>query len=161
MKIYLEAPNYHAPGQFQKRNGDGAESIFLSGSITGAEDWQTEATHILLPHFDIINPRRKGVVHLDPKEERVQIPWEHFYLNLSDIILFNFRPETLAPITLFEYGKMLEKTKRTWQRLYVCVHPDYERKNDIYIQTELENPELAKNIFDNLEKMCQTIIQEN
>lgn len=159
--IYLEAPNYHAPGQLSIKNGDGNKSIFLAGMISGAADWQGNAAKVLLPHFNVFNPRRKMYNNLIPDEEHNQIAWEHFYLNLADIVLFNFRPETVGPITLFEYGKMLEKTKRTWQKLYVCVDKNYQRKNDIYIQTELENPQLAKNIFDNVDKMCEAIIQEN
>ena len=156
--FYLEAPNYlpHYAGTEMQR------TIFLAGSITGATDWQVQAKEILIPYFNIINPRRANFDASDKNVERAQITWEHQHLDLAAITLFYFAPETLAPITLLEYGKQLLKTKYApWRKTYVCIHPDYKRKNDVLIQTELENKEILPNMFFDLGTMYHTIIEQN
>ena len=156
-KINLQAPIY-LPNYHQL---DLARTIFLGGSISGAANWQTEATKLLLPHFHIFNPRRDHYEKLDPAVEREQITWEFQHLNLAEIALFYFSHETVAPITLFEYGKQLIKMRYApFRKTYVCIHPNYARKNDVLIQTQLEQPELVKCIFDDLPTMCAAIIKE-
>jgi hypothetical protein len=156
--IYLEAPNY-LPINELRRNGD---LVFLGGSITGAANWQIEAKNKLIEHFNVINPRRADFDISNPNAEREQINWEFNYLNQCDIILFFFSNETLAPITLLELGAMLERTKfAIWQKLYIGIHPEYKRKNDVIIQTELRNPVFARNIFMDLDEMLEMIIGEN
>jgi hypothetical protein len=154
---YLEAPVYHPPGfRFLEK------SIFLGGSITGAHDWQKEAGRKLLPYFNVFNPRRLNYNSLDPSLEREQINWEFFYLNRAEILLFFFSFETLAPITMFEYGKYLGLTRYApWREIYVCIHPEFKRKSDLIIQTELENPELAKRISFDLDECLEKIIKDN
>lgn len=156
--LYLRAPNYHRPGQINLKNGNSDLSVFLAGSISGASNWQENVGQQLIPYFNVFNPRRFDYIE-NIENDRIQIPWEHFYLNLADIVLFYFSYETLAPITLFEYGKMLEKIKtNSWKKLYVCINPDYRRKNDVIIQTELDNPELAKRICFDLNDMVKQIL---
>ena len=134
---------YEAPQQIDFKDFD--NSIFLGGSITGAVDWQKEAAEKLLPYFNVINPRRANYSTLDPKTEEEQITWEYYAMLCVDNILFWFSNETLAPITLFEYGKLLGR-KINGQRLFIGIHPEYQRKNDVIIQTKLENKELYLNI---------------
>ncbi len=155
--LYLEAPKYHIPGELKFSE----KLIFLGGSISGAFDWQKDVAGKLIPYFNVANPRRNDYIWSD-SEERTQITWEHFYLNQATILLFHFRFETLAPITLFEFGKHLGLAQYTpWKKIYVCIHPEYKRKNDVIIQTELENPELAKKISFDLDKTIELIIKEN
>ncbi len=154
---YIEAPNRAAPIDFTR-------SIFLAGSITGAYDWQKAAADKLLPFFHVFNPRRANYDVMDPSQERIQISWEHDYLYYSTIILFFFSHETLAPITLLEYGAWLEQSKMTpWKKIYTCIHPEYKRKNDVVIQTELRNPALVRNMFfaPSPQEMINIIIKEN
>jgi hypothetical protein len=156
--IYLEAPNYlpHYVGL------DAMQTIFLAGSITGAANWQKDAVFALAPHFNIFNPRRDRFDVSDKNFDRVQIPWEHTHLDLAGITLFYFSPETLAPITLLEYGKQLVKTKYApWRKTYVCIHPEYQRRMDVLIQTELENKTILENIYFMPDKMYAAIIKEN
>lgn len=142
---YLEAPNYHAPGTIADRDN----TVFLAGSITGASDWQKNAaTRLIDAGFTVFNPRRENYSTFDPAAEREQITWEHFYLELAGIHFFYFAPETVAPITLFEYGAILTQIQYSpWKKLYVAIHPEYKRKNDVIIQTELRNPAVLDNIF--------------
>jgi hypothetical protein len=129
--MYLEAPN-----RSDKINYSNA--LFLAGSITGAYDWQKYAA-AKLSMYDVVNPRRANYHSMDPAVEREQITWEFDQLNACRNILFWFSFETLAPITLFEYGSMLRKNvgRDKYQNIFVGIHPDYKRKNDVIIQTEL------------------------
>ena len=156
---YVEAPNTYRTFYLPER------SIFLGGSITGAWDWQKEAANKLLPHFNCFNPRRANYSTFDPKVELEQITWEHKWLGFCGILLFYFSHETLAPITLLEYGAALESTKCQSrfhkQKVYVCIHPDYKRKNDVVIQTKLRNDKWSKNIRYDLNEALDLIIKEN
>jgi len=155
---YLEAPN-----SIEHYSGlDLKHTIFLAGSITGASNWQDDAANRLLPHFNIFNPRRDNYSTLDPKAEREQIAWEFKHLDLAEITLFYFAPETLAPITLLEYGKQLVKCQYApYRKTYVCIHPEYKRKNDVLIQTELVNPSLLARVYSDLNTMYMKIVEEN
>lgn len=46
--------------------------------------------------------------------------------------------ETLNPITLFELGSWLNSDKK----IFIGMHPDYEKKNNMIIQTKLVRPEI-------------------
>lgn len=155
--LYLDAPHH-----LERYANIGLDkTIFLAGSITGASDWQRDAAERLIPYFNVFNPRRNNYTP-DESQERIQISWEFKHLELAEITLFYFAPETLAPITLLEYGKQLVKCKYApFRKTYVCINPDYKRKNDVIIQTELENPIALKRIFFDLEETLQTIITEN
>ncbi len=155
---YIEAP-YH-PIDFSFN--DWGKSVFLGGSITGARNWQNEAADKLLPHFHVFNPRRANFDVLNPGMERQQITWEHTYLDKVEIMLFYFSFETMAPITLLEYGAALESSKtKHWQHVYASIHPDYKRKNDVIIQTELRNPEWSRNITHSLDDAFNLIISNH
>jgi len=158
MPFYIEAPNYVCPSSIH----DWSKTIFLGGSITGASNWQEEAAKDLLPYFTVFNPRRASFDTKDKKVEREQITWEHRYLTLLEINLFYFSYETVAPITLLELGAALEKAKiEQCKKIYISIHPEYTRKNDVIIQTELRNPQFFKNITFDLKQTINQIIEEN
>ena len=143
---YIEAP------QRIKLGSDNVyphNSIFLAGSITGAVDWQNRAKDCLIPYYNVFNPRRENYSTFDPSVEKEQITWEHDHLLFCDNIMFYFSHETLAPITLLEYGKMLSIAQWVQLNIFVCIHPEYKRKNDVLIQTELmENSKVHPIKFD-------------
>jgi hypothetical protein len=157
--IYLEAPD--ALDTYGHLNR--GRTVFLAGSITGASDWQDEVAKTLLRFgLNVFNPRRDNFDTTAKGVEREQITWEHKHLEIAGITLFYFASETVAPITLLEYGKQLVKCQYApWRKTYVCIHPEYIRRNDVLIQTELVNPELLVRIFNNLPDMCDAIIKEN
>ena len=132
---YIEAPAYISECGFSDDGITSENSIFLAGSITGAWDWQKEVADKLIHKWNVFNPRRENYNGLVPNAEREQITWEYKALRFCDNVLFYFSHETLAPITLFEYGKMLKSHKN----LFVCIHSEYKRKNDVIIQTNLEH----------------------
>lgn len=130
------------------------QCLFLAGSITGAWNWQQVAKDKLLDKFHILNPRRESFDKSNLDVEREQIEWEHEYLEYTHNILFYFSNETLAPITLLEYGCYLASDKK----LFVCVHPEYKRKNDVVIQTELRRPE--QKIYFNFDEFLEEVKNE-
>ena len=129
---YVESPNTH-PLRAHDRH------LYLAGGITGCPDWQREIVH-LLAQTDLVlfNPRRQHFPIDDPTAAESQIRWEHEHLRLADEILFWFPCETLCPIALYELGAW----SMTDVPMYVGVHPDYQRRIDIAIQTKLTRPDI-------------------
>lgn len=151
---YYEAPDYSYKNDNDLINED-YKCIFLGGSITGAWDWQLQMSTKLSGTCHVFNPRRYNFDVNNPEIEREQITWEFDTLKFCPMIMFYFSEETLAPITLFEYGKMINDPTK---KLFVCVHPEYKRKNDVLIQTELSYPSLAKDIRFDLNDTYNDII---
>lgn len=159
--IYLEPPNNYQYGSYKS-----LDWIFLGGSITGAKQWQADVSKQLLPFYNVYNPRRVNYDFKNPDIEREQISLEFKWLKKCGNILFYFAPETLAPITLFELGKELGKFELAQscfdsnpkKKIFICIHPDYQRKNDVLIQTELSCPKLLKTITFDLNVCIQQII---
>lgn len=113
--------------------------LFLAGGISGCADWQAEMVELLRgTDYTILNPRRKDFPMDDPAAARVQIAWEYEHLRKAEKILFWFSPETLNPVVLYELGawSMTEKP------IFVGVHPDYQRRRDVEIQTALARPDV-------------------
>jgi hypothetical protein len=92
-------------------------SVFLAGSIEmgKADGWQNYVSGIFdRANFSVINPRRadwdsswKQEVTNTPFVE--QVNWERQGLKDAVYVLFYFQPGTLCPITLFEFGKHIDK----------------------------------------------------
>ena len=87
----------------------------------------------------LFNPRRANFPMGDPGAAQEQIVWEHTHLHKATAISFWFPCETLNPITLYELGAWSMRNKP----LFVGVHPDYQRKQDVLIQTKLARPDIA------------------
>lgn len=115
------------------------DGIFLAGGITGCPDWQSRIVAALTDYPGVLfNPRRDNFPINDPAAARAQIAWEYWYLRRAKAISFWFPMETLCPIVLYELGahSMTEK------KLFIGVHSQYERKQDVRIQTGLVRPEI-------------------
>lgn len=135
---YIEAPQVY----------DGNEaSLFLTGGITGCPDWQQELGDLSLVVF---NPRRTRFPQ-DSNVDREQIEWEHIYLRKATAISFWFPQETLCPITLYELGAWCMTNKK----IFLGVHPNYKRIQDIRIQTALVRPEIS--LVQTLEELNQCV----
>jgi hypothetical protein len=136
--FYVEAPSIDFPVADQK-------AIFLAGGVTGCPDWQKQMTILLVGAAQkaftppmVFNPRRADFPIHDPNAARAQIRWEHDRLREAHAILFWFCAETLNPIVLYELGAW----SMTDKPLFVGVHPDYQRRADVEIQTELVRPDV-------------------
>ncbi len=114
--------------------GMGHPVMFLAGGITNCPDWQAEVIELLKDvDVTLLNPRRANFPIGDPGAAQKQIEWEHHMLRWADWILFWFPCETLCPIVLYELGAWTVMTRP----LFIGVHPDYARKQDVMIQTRL------------------------
>ena len=121
------------------KEGVEGNTVFLAGGITNCPDWQQEMRK-LLHDSDLIlfNPRRAEFPIEDPNAAQEQIAWEYDHLRSADAILFWFPCETLCPIVLYELGAWTVSGKP----IFVGVHPDYARRKDVEIQTQLVRPEV-------------------
>ena len=128
---YIEAPTEY--------NGK-ENSLFLAGGITNCPNWQTELKNLLQnENIVLFNPRRTNFpVHDLDKTTLEQIGWEHRHLRKADAISFWFPKETICPITLYELGTW----STTDKPLFIGIHPEYQRKQDVEIQTKLVRPDI-------------------
>ena len=112
------------------------KSLFLAGGITGCPDWQAEMVEKLSDtDLTLLNPRRKDFPVDDPNAAKEQITWEWHHLDKAKAISFWFAKETVQPITLLELGKWLSHGLK---KLFIGIHPEYSRRQDVEIQTKLE-----------------------
>lgn len=132
------------------------EPIFLAGGISNCHDWQSEMIRLLGEggnQRDLINPRRDNFDTSDLSAAETQIRWEHAALQKATSILFWFPSETLCPITLYELGAHCQREVP----VFVGVHPDYKRKLDVEIQTQLCRPEIQ--IVYSLEDLVAQVLE--
>jgi len=121
---------------------DFSQSVFLAGIITGSEEWQPQFAKRVLNREDlglsVWNPRRANFPMDDPSAAADQIAWEFQAISRCASVSFWFGSESMCPICLYELGKcsMIPKP------LFVGVDPDYQRLQDVCIQTALIRPEV-------------------
>lgn len=151
---YIESPELYYTGKV---------SLFLAGGITSCPNWQKEMVE-LLKDLDIViyNPRRENFPIEDPNAAYEQIKWEFETLDRVDMILFWFSRGSLNPIVLFEYGKWLMnlRSEDDYKPLFIGIDPEYERKRDVFIQTQLENVFYGSRIQYSLKDLANLIIKE-
>lgn len=133
----------------------GTTSVFLAGGITGCPDWQTEIAGELgnVDKLILLNPRRANFLTHDPGAALEQITWEHEHLRKADAILFWFPCETICPIVLYELGAW----SMTDKPIFVGVHPKYQRRQDVEIQTDLTRPDVE--IVYSLQELADQVTQ--
>ena len=125
-----------APNAFTNVNN--YPSVFLAGGITNCEDWQSEVIKQLSnTNLLLYNPRREVYSATNSEE---QIKWEFEKLRQAHAVVFWFSKETLCPITLFEYGKYLGRNTKP---LFVACDRQYKRREDVIIQTALEDDRIV------------------
>ncbi|MFW6242977.1 MAG: nucleoside 2-deoxyribosyltransferase domain-containing protein [bacterium] len=150
MALIIQAPNevYSIKNNTNKK-------LFIAGGITNCPDWQSELISYLedIDNLTIYNPRRENFPIHDPKAAEEQITWEYLKLKESDIISFWFSSGSLNPIVLYELGKW--GTSETNKKIVVGVDPDYERKQDVRVQTKLAKPDIF--VVNNLESLSSQI----
>ena len=112
-------------------------SIFLAGGIAGAPDWQQDIANMLGDtRLVLLNPRRENFPIDDPGAALKQIVWEYEHLRKASAILFWFPCETFCPIALYELGTW----SMTDKSIFVGLHPEYKRRQDVEIQMMLVRP---------------------
>ncbi|HZR38821.1 MAG TPA: nucleoside 2-deoxyribosyltransferase domain-containing protein [Ktedonobacteraceae bacterium] len=128
-------------------------SLFLAGGITDCPDWQKEMIEKLKDSpLVLLNPRRTSFPIEERSTAREQIEWEHIHLRKATAISFWFPCETLNPIVLYELGAW----SMTEKKLFVGVHPDYQRMQDVQIQTALARPDVQ--VVMSIEELAQQVV---
>jgi hypothetical protein len=146
MLKYIEAP--------EDFDGE-SKGLFLAGGITGCPNWQKEMVELLQSSkWTLLNPRRTNFTINEPNASKKQIEWEYKHLRLAKAILFWFPCESICPIALYELGAW----SMTGKPLFVGVHPNYPRRQDVEIQTALVRPEIE--ISYSLEELAKQVIKE-
>ena len=126
---YIEAPNTYNQDLL-------GNSMFLAGGITNCPNWQQEMAQLLSStNLTLLNPRREDFP-IGDQAAFGQIGWEHNALRAVKSILFWFPRETICPIVLYELGAWSMKDKP----IFVGVHPEYKRRQDVEIQTGWVRP---------------------
>jgi nucleoside 2-deoxyribosyltransferase len=112
--------------------------LFMAGSIEmgKAEEWQSRLAKELAS-FDIaiLNPRRKDWDNswkqsISNPKFKEQVEWELRGIELADLAVFYFDPDTKSPITLFELGYRLAALS---PHAIVCCPDNYWRKGNVEI----------------------------
>ncbi len=144
---YVEAP------ERAQLHTKGERFLFLAGGISGCPDWQSEVAGFLRDvDITLLNPRRADFPIHDPNAAEAQIRWEHEHLRYADAILFWFPCETLCPIVLYELGAWSMVPHKP---IFVGVHPDYQRRQDVEIQTRLTRRDV--HIVYSLEALAEQV----
>lgn len=143
-----------APAAFNKR---GKLAVFLAGSIEmgAAEMWQDRIVKAI-DHPDImfLNPRRDDwdwtwEQKIDNPKFREQVDWEHNAMELADVILFYFVPDTKSPISLMELGMWAYTDKP----VVVCCPEGFWRKGNVDITCD----RTGIRVYDNLETFIESL----
>jgi hypothetical protein len=134
MAIVIQAPN-----EIYSLENNNNVKIFLAGGITNCPDWQKEIIEKLkdFPCLTIYNPRRENFPIDDPTAAEQQITWEFNHLRDANIVIFWFSKGSLNPIVLYELGAHGVFSDRP---IFLGIDPEYERKQDVIIQTSLARP---------------------
>lgn len=137
MAIIIEAPN-----EVYSMENNRNLKLFLAGGISNCPDWQSELIKKIkdFPGLTVYNPRRKNFPMDDPNAAEAQITWEYNHLRDADAILFWFSKGSLNPIVLYELGRW---GNSDWKPIIVGIDPEYERKQDVIIQTLLSRDDIA------------------
>jgi hypothetical protein len=112
-------------------------SVFLAGSIEmgKATHWQKQLEDEFADREDIVlyNPRRENwdaswVQDISNAQFKEQVEWELNAMEIADLIIMYFAPETQSPITLLELGLFARSGK-----LIVCCQEGFWRKGNVDI----------------------------
>jgi len=127
---------YKPPMNIAKRDFT-KKYVFLGGSIGAekqCEDWQSEITDFFIKNdWGVFNPRRddwdSGLTNdfVNPAFFQ-QVNWELNGLDNADLILINLIPDTLSPISLYEFGRY-----STSGKMSVVCPSGYWRKGNVEI----------------------------
>lgn len=128
--------------------------LFLAGGVS-CYDWQSiimeklfddseSKNHDYLCNVIVFNPRRQKFSKDIKEEIEKQSIWRYNKLKESDIIAFWFSKGSLSPVSLYELGKWGNSTNKS---IIIGIEEEYEKRNDIEIQTKLSRPDI-KIVYD-------------
>ncbi|MDG1333826.1 MAG: nucleoside 2-deoxyribosyltransferase domain-containing protein [Crocinitomicaceae bacterium] len=132
-------------------------SVFLAGSMatTRKNNWRQTATRTFQAAYHFFDPTNPRHNNLNDEEMRNHIKWELEAMKLSDIIILNFLPDSLSPISLVEIGMYISSNKL----VVVCPKEFYKWRYIDTLCNEYNTP-----IFNQLEDVLNgdldTILNE-
>lgn len=143
-----------APEEIYSIQNNNNIKMFLAGGISGCSDWQSYVVNELrdLENLTIYNPRRKNFPINNPKASEEQIAWEYQHLRDANILFIWFSRGSLNPIVLYELGMWCNSTDKM---AIIGIDPEYERKEDVIIQTKLARSNQM--IFNSLSEMIDEV----
>src|SRR5687768_6609494 len=112
------------------------KAIFLAGTIDNGSsvNWQEAAIKFFSDStYNIYNPRRDDWDHswqskIEDQKFSEQVNWELDAMEKADLIVMNFLPKSLSPVTLLEFGLFAKSPK-----LMVCCPDEFWRSGNIYM----------------------------
>ena len=129
------------------------KSVFLAGTIevdnVNSYDWQEDlANYFNELDFDVFNPRRKAwdsswSMTFENSNFNHQVNWELDSLKEADLIIMNFFPKTISPISLLEFGKYSSSGK-----ILVICPKTYNRRGNVEIECYRENVPMFETVDD-------------
>lgn len=155
----------HRTGSISKAFNKQFLNIFLGGTIDmgNSRDWQDIVKKYLFTYFlfsrdiTIFNPRRKDfdatqAQSIDNPYFSQQVNWELDYLDLCNVLIFNFEPDSKSMITIGELFRHAGDDKYKKKKIFVCCPDRYCRKGNVEILCQRENikiyPILAELLID-------------
>lgn len=149
MTLVIEAPN-----EIYSLENNSNVKLFLAGGISNCPDWQKDLIEKLknFPKLTIYNPRRENFPIGDKDAAEEQITWEFNHLRDANIIIFWFSRGSLNPIVLYELGRWGNSSNIP---ILIGIDPEYERKQDVIIQTQLSRPEVP--IYESLDEIVEEL----
>lgn len=141
-------------------------TIFQAGSIEmgKAEQWQERMANEFKDNdVTFLNPRRDDwdsswVQSINDPQFNTQVNWELTGLELCDIVVFYFDPETKSPITLMELGYLAGMHyENSNMSVIVCCPDGFWRKGNVEIMCDRHNIKLV-NTFDELVQVLKSRI---
>ena len=153
MAIEIQAPN-------EIPNVKTNTKIFLGGSIEmgKAIDWQRELIERLKDEMiTFLNPRRSDwdsswTQEITNPQFKEQVEWELNGLDVADIIVMFFDPNTKSPISLLELGLHASSEK-----MVVICPEGFWRKGNVDIVCEKHNIKQVLNIDELVEYIYEKI----
>ena len=153
MAIEIQAPN-------EIPNVKPNTKIFLGGSIEmgKAIDWQRELIERLRNEMiTFLNPRRSDwdsswTQEITNPQFKEQVDWELNGLDIADIIVMVFDPNTMSPISLLELGLHASSKK-----MVVICPEGFWRKGNVDIVCEKYNIKQVLNIDELVEYIYEKI----
>ena len=141
-------------------------TIFQAGSIEmgKAEQWQERMANEFKDNdVTFLNPRRDDwdsswIQSINDPQFYEQVNWELSGLELADIVVFYFDPETKSPITLMELGYLAGMHfENSNMNIIVCCPDGFWRKGNVEIMCDRHNIKLV-NTFDELVQVLKSRI---
>jgi hypothetical protein len=134
----------------------GHKSIFLAGSIEMgiAIDWQNQLIEAVKDCQGVLlNPRRTDwdaswEQTIDNPAFKEQVNWELAGLEIADLIVYYFAPQTKSPITLLELGLYARLGK-----IVVCCPDGFWRKGNIDVVCERYGVKQVEKLEDLVHKV--------